>query len=80
LASLRFGKTTLLIKLLLTQREHEFLAAITAGQRSITHPPEPLWPRPRRDSLERKRNYPAIRLQKIRHDAAQHNTTLGLSF
>ena len=78
-ATLGLGKTPLLIKLLLTQGEHEFLAAIAAGQRSITHPPEPLWPRLRRGSLERKQKRLTTRFRKIRHDDAQPIATLGLS-
>ena len=66
--TLRLGKTTLLIKFVLTQGEHEFLTAIAAGQRSITHPPEPLWPRRNRDPLERKQKRLTNRLQEIRHD------------
>ncbi len=78
-ATLGLGKTPLLIKLLLTQGEHEFLAAIAAGQRSITHPPEPLWPRLRRGSLERKLKRLTTRFLEIRHDDAQPIATLGLS-
>jgi hypothetical protein len=36
-ASLRIRESSLLIKFLLTCREHEFLAAVAAGQRSFAH-------------------------------------------